>query len=67
MYVTHCPMVIHSCDIYCMTMSKESCGPNTKPCQKPNFHLEVKGQCRIGIMNVRNTSSLGNTPMCQIR
>ena len=30
------------------------------------FDIEVKGQRRIGIMNVRDTSSHGNTPMCQI-
>ena len=28
------------------------------------FDLEVKGQHRNGIMNVRNTSSYGDTPMC---
>ena len=30
------------------------------------FDLEVKGQHRIGIMNVRDTSSYGDTLMCQI-
>ena len=35
--------------------------------QKPfKFHLEVKGQRRIGIYNVRDTSSHGDTPMCKI-
>ena len=29
--------------------------------------LEVKGQNRIGIMNVRDTSSYGDTHMCQIQ
>ena len=28
--------------------------------------LEVKGQHPIWIMNVHNTSSYGDTPMCQI-
>ena len=28
------------------------------------FYLEVKGQHRFEIMNVRNTSSDGDTPMC---
>ena len=31
-----------------------------------NFNLEVKGQRRIGIMNVRDTLSHGDGPMCQI-
>ena len=40
---------------------------NTKTCQNPNkFDHEVKGQRRIGIMNVRDTSSHDDTPMCQI-
>ena len=30
------------------------------------FVLEIKGQCRIGIMNVRDTSSHGDRRMCQI-
>ena len=30
------------------------------------YKFEVKGQQRIGIMNVRNTSSYGHTPMCKI-
>ena len=40
---------------------------NTKPCHKLyKFDLEVKGQCRIRIMNVLDTSSHGDRPMCQI-
>ena len=40
-----------------MPKDKRSCGPNTKPCHKPyKFDLEVKGQRRIGIMNVCDTS-----------
>ena len=30
------------------------------------FDLEIKGQCRVRIMNVRDTSSHGDRPMCQI-
>ena len=38
-----------------------------KTCQKPyKFDGEVKGQRPIGIMNVHNTSSHDDTPMCQI-
>ena len=38
-----------------------------KTCQKPyKFDLEVKVQGRIWIMNVRDTSSHGDTPMCKI-
>ena len=38
-----------------------------KTCQKPyKFDLEVKVQGRIWIMNVLDTSSYGDTPMCQI-
>ena len=43
------------------------CGQDTMPCQNPSkFDLEVKVQCRIGIMNVRDTSSNGDTLICQI-
>ena len=48
--------------------SPESYGPDMKTCQKPyKFDLEVKVQGRILIMNVHDTSSYGDTPMCQIR
>ena len=30
------------------------------------FDLEIKSQCRIGIMNVHNTSSHGDRCLCQI-
>ena len=40
---------------------------DTKTCQNPfKFAHEVKGQRRIGIMNVPDTSSHDDTPMCQI-
>ena len=42
-------------------------GLNTKSCHKPyKFDLEVKGQGHIRIMNVLDTSSLDDRPMCQI-
>ena len=52
----------------CKPMSiKKSYGPDTKTCQKPyKFDLKVKVQRRIWIMNVRDTSSHSDTPMCQI-
>ena len=38
-----------------------------KPCHKSyKFDLEVKGQHRIRIMNVLDTFSHGDRPMCQI-
>ena len=41
--------------------------PNTKTCQKLyKFDPEVKGQRLIVIINVRDTSSHGDIPMCQI-
>ena len=46
---------------------KKDYGPDMKTCQKPyKFDGEVKGQRPIGIMNVHNTSSHDDTPMCQI-
>ena len=51
----------------CQSKKKKSYGPDTKTCQKSHkFDIEVKGQCRIGFMNVRDTSSHGVTPMCLI-
>ena len=42
---------------YDYVKGQKSCALNTKPCQKPyKLDPEVKGQFRIGIMNVRNTS-----------
>ena len=42
-------------------------GLNKKSCHKPyKFDLKVKGQGHIRIMNVLDTSSLGDRPMCQI-
>ena len=40
---------------------------DTKTCKKPyKFDLKVKIQGPIWTMNVRDTSSHGDTPMCQI-
>ena len=51
-----------------MSINKKRYGPDTKTCQKPyKFDLEVKVQGRIWIMNVRDTSSHGDTTMCQIK
>ena len=52
---------------YDYVKGQKSWGLNTKPCHKPNkFALEVKGLCRIRIMNVLDTSSHCYRPMCQI-
>ena len=46
---------------------KKSYEPDTTTCQKPyKFDLEVKGKHCIGITNVRDISSYGDTSMCQI-
>ena len=70
MYVTHSNMVIHSCAKHSMTTvskRKKSCGLNTKSCHKSyKFDLEVKGQLHIKIMNVFETSSNGDIPMCHM-
>ena len=43
---------------------KNSYGPDIKTSRKPyKFDLEFKVRGRILIMNVRDTSSCGNTPM----
>ena len=69
MYMTHLLKVIHPCAKYGKPMSiqKKSYGLDMKACQKPHkFDLKVKVQGRIWIMNVRDTSSHGDTPKCQI-
>ena len=49
-----------------MSNQKIVIGRTRKDVKNPvNFNLEVKGQRRIGIMNVRDTSSHCDTPMCQ--
>ena len=53
--------------LYDYVKEQKSRVQNTKPCHKLcTFDLEVKGQRRINIMNVRDTSSEGDRPMCQI-
>ena len=67
MYVTHLLKMIHPYAKYVKPMSiQKSYGPDTKTCQKPyKFDLEVKVQGRVWFMNVRDTSSHGDTPICQ--
>ena len=68
MYATHRTIVIHSCaKQYDYVKGQKRCGPNTEACHKTyRFDLEVKGQRQIRIMNVRDTFSYGERPMCQI-
>ena len=56
------------CQIYLANIkANKGYGPDTKTCQNIYiYHLEVKGQRRIGIMNERDTSSNDDTPMWQI-
>ena len=64
----HFLLVIDPCAKYRIPMSKQTeiqVGyEHTTKTYK--FYLEVKGQRCIMIMNVRNTSSHGDKPMCQI-
>ena len=62
MYLTHLLMVIDPCAKYDMTAkANRSFRSVMKTNQKPyKFDLEVKGQCRIRIMNVLDTSSNGD-------
>ena len=54
-------------DLEVKGQQKKNYGPDTKTCQKPyKFDLEVKVLGCIWIMNVRDTLSHGDTPMCQI-
>lgn len=62
-------IMIHTCAKHGKPMSKQkkSYGPDMKTSQKSHkFDIEVIVQCRIGIMNVREPSSHGDTPMCRI-
>ena len=69
MYATH---LIHGDTFKCQTKynyvkGQKSLGLNIKSCHKPYiFDPEVKGQHHIRIMNVLDTSSRGDRPMCQI-
>ena len=52
---------------YDFVKGQKSWGLNTKPCHKLyKIDHEVKGQRRIRIMNVLDTSSHGDRPMCQV-
>ena len=52
---------------YDYVKGQKNWGLNTKPCHKPyKFDLDFKGQRSIRIMNVFDTSSHGDKPMCQI-
>ena len=52
---------------YDYVKGQKSRGLNTKPCHKLyKFDFEVKGQGCIRIINVLDTSSYGDGPMCQI-
>ena len=63
-------MMIDPCDKHDMPIFKANgnYGSDTKPCgKKPyKFDLESKGKDHIGFMNIRDTLSHGNTPMCQV-
>ena len=64
MYVTHYPMVIHSCDKYGTTMSKDK--KAVAQTQSHVFQHEVKCQRGIWIIIVCDTSSHGDRPMYKI-
>ena len=69
MYVSHLLMVITQCAKYGKPVSnKNSYWPDTKTRKKNpyKFDLEFKVRGRILIMNVRDTSSGGDTPTCKI-
>ena len=78
MYTTHCTMLIHSCAKHSITMSKDKKAVARTQSGMPmptqteettktyKVDLKVKGQCWIGIMNVRNTSSHDDKRVCQI-
>ena len=61
-------MVIDLCAKYGMPMSNltEVTGRTWRQYKAYNFDLDVKGQYRIRIMNIRDTSYYGDTPMYQI-
>ena len=62
-------MVIDPCAKYGMPVSNQKLvmGQTRKHMSKtPIIDLVVKGQCRFGIINVRDTSSHSDTPMYQV-
>ena len=68
MYTTHCTMLIHSCAKHRRTKKAVARTQSGMPMSKQTeettktykVDIKVKGQCWIGIMNVRNTSSYGD-------
>ena len=70
MYLTHPLMVINLSAKFDKPISKltEVTGHEVHEDMTKAFKVDlgVKGQGRIWIMNVRDTSSHGDTPMCQI-
>ena len=62
--LTHPPLVIDPYAKYGMPMSKLT--EVTAMTKAYKFDLEVKGQHRIGNMNIRVTSFHGDRPMCPI-
>ena len=68
MYLTHPLMVIDLCAKYGMPMSifTEVTGRTWGHDKAYNFDLDVKGQYRIRIINIHDTSYYGDTPMYQI-
>ena len=67
---TYRPMVIHMCAKYGKPMSiKKSYEQHTITFKNPinlTLRSKVNVQDRIWILNVRDTSPRGDTPMCQI-
>ena len=67
-------MLSHGDTLTCQTKynyvkGQKSWELNTKPCHKPykfDFKVNVEGRKCIRIMNVLDTSSHGDRPMCQI-
>ena len=69
MYATHPLIVIHPCAKYGnvkMWQQTEVMGRTWRHDKSLLNDFEVKDQCRIGIMNVCDTSFHGDTSMCQI-
>ena len=65
----HRLMMIDPCAKHDMPIFKANgnYGSDTKPCEKTyKFDLAGKGKDHIGFMNIRDTLSPGNTPMCQV-
>ena len=68
MYTTCCLMVMYPCAKFVMPMSKSKdyLAKTQFQFENINFDIEVKNQGYIEVMNICNTSSHGDTIMCQI-